>query len=270
MSDGTTSDHPIRRLARLLELSRPLAVIDLETTGLNAGLDRIVEISVLKIHLDGRAEQWTRRLNPGMPIPSEATEVHGITDDDVHDASAFDDVATELHRLLDDCDLCGFNLRKFDLRVLRAEFYRAGRPLDMAGRAVVDALDVFFRHEPRNLEAAVRFYLGREHEGAHSAAADAAATAEVLGAMLERYEDLPRTVSDLHRDFIPADAVDAEGKFIKVEGQIRFTFGKYRGQPLEFVAREDSDYLRWLLGKDFADEVKHIVRQSLREADLTK
>jgi DNA polymerase-3 subunit epsilon len=249
-----------------ITLDRPLAIIDLETTGLDPQKDRIVEICVLKVRPDGREVQYARRLDPGVPIPPEASAIHGIRDADVAGAPRFADVADDLLALLGGCHLCGFNLQRFDLRMLYAEFARVGRTLPLDGRAVIDAMTLYHRCEPRDLAAAVRFYLGREHEEEHSAAADARATAAVLDAMLARYPDLPRTVVGLHQHISGEDAVDSEGRFVRVEGQVRFAFGKYRGQPLAFVAANAPDYLNWLLGQDFFDDAKRIVREALAEA----
>lgn len=248
-----------------LELARPLAVLDLETTGTDPATDRVLEVSVFKLLPDGGEEHRTRRVNPGVPIPAEATRVHGITAADVRDDPPFARLAAGLLRFLDGCDLCGFNLRKYDLPLLRAEFARAGRALDLTGRAVVDVRDIFLRYEPRSLAGAVRHYLGRDHAGAHSAAADTRATAEVLGAMLGRYPDLPRTPAGIQRHLLPADAADADGKLVRVGGEYRFTFGRYRGQPLAFVARENPEYLDWLLARDFTEEVKRPVREALAD-----
>src|SRR5690242_8632899 len=143
-----------------ITLEKPLAVIDLETTGTDPQNDRIVEISILKILPDGRRRHRTRRLNPGIPIPPAATAVHGITDADVAGEPRFEQVAQGLLDFLDGCDLCGFNLKRFDLRVLYCEFARAGRRLPLEGRALVDPMEIFHRREPRDLNAAVRTYLG--------------------------------------------------------------------------------------------------------------
>src|SRR5262249_37578711 len=153
--------------------------------------------------------------------------------------------------LLDDCDLCGFNLKRFDLPLLYTEFGRAGCSLPLDGRALIDPQEIFHAYEPRDLAAAVRFYLGREHEDDHTAAGDVLATAAVLDAMLARYADLPRDVAGLHAHFKDPDAVDAGGFFTRVAGQIRFAKGKHRGQPLDFIARTSPDYLDWMLGADF-------------------
>jgi DNA polymerase III subunit epsilon len=246
-----------------LLLERPLAILDLETTGIDPARDRIVEISVLKIQPDGRRKQLTHRLNPGIPIPATATAIHGIADADVADKPGFEAIAAQLLDLLDGCDLCGFNVKRFDLRVLNDEFKRSGHVFSLEGRAIVDAMEIFHAMEPRNLAAAVRFYCEREHEGSHAAGADVLATADVLDAMLARYQDLPRTVSGLHEQFADASAVDSGGRFRRVGEEIRFAFGKHRGLPVETVARSDPDYLQWMLGQDFLDDAKAIVREAL-------
>jgi DNA polymerase-3 subunit epsilon len=247
-----------------LALTRPLAVIDLETTGTNPLFDRIVEASVLKLFPDGERQHLTRRLNPGVPIPAEASAVHGIVDADVAHEPCFRDVAADLLRLLDACDLCGFNLKRFDLRLLQAEFQRVGLALVLAGRAIIDPMEIFHAYERRDLAAAVRFYLGREHSSGHCAAADALATAEVLDAMLARYTDLPRAAPDLHQHFQDPNTVDTERRFTRVRDHIRFAFGKYRGQALGEIARLDPDYLRWMLGQDFSEDTKAVVKAALR------
>jgi DNA polymerase-3 subunit epsilon len=249
-----------------ISLAKPLAVIDLETTGTNPRFDRIVEISVLKLLPEGAYELRTRRLNPGMPIPPEATAVHGIADADVAGEPRFEQIAGGLLDFLNGCDLGGFNLKRFDLPLLRQEFARAGRSFSHEGLAIVDAMEIFHACEPRDLSAAVRFFLGREHERGHSAEADALATAQVLDAMLTRYAHLPRTVDELHQRFKDPDALDADRKFIRANGEIKFNFGVHRGQPLAEVARRKPDYLRWMLNEEsFREDAKAIVRQALAD-----
>jgi len=249
---------------RNLKLRRPLAVLDLETTGVDVKTDRIVEIGILAVRPGRPAEQHTRRVNPGVPIPPGATAVHGITDDDVAGAPAFGAVADDLLTRLDGCDLCGFNVKRFDLPLLYNEFRRAGRSFPLDGRAVIDPQEIFHAYEPRDLTAAVRFYLGREHADARGAAADVRATAAVLDAMLGRYADLKRDVDGLHAQFRDPDAVDSAGFFTRVAGEIRFAKGKHRGQPLDFVARNSPDYLQWMLGQDFFEDAKAVARDALR------
>jgi DNA polymerase-3 subunit epsilon len=249
-----------------LVLYRPLAILDVETTGTDPQNDRIVEIGILKILPDGRQEHRNQRVNPGIPIPPEATAIHGIADTDVANEPRFTQLAANLLTFLEGCDLSGFNLKRFDLRVLYAEFNRASHPLSLEGRAILDAMEIFHAREPRDLTAAVRFYCGREHEGAHAASTDVLATAEVLDAMLGRYMDLPRTVVGLNQHLKNPNAADSDGKFVRVEGELRFTFGKYRGQPLDAVARMKPDYLQWMLTQDFFDDTKALVKDALRRA----
>lgn len=248
-----------------LSLRKPLAVIDLETTGKDPKSDRIVEIGILKVLPNGRQARKVVRVNPEMPIPADATRVHKIRDEDVADEPTFREVAGDLLAFLDGCDLAGFNLKRFDLRVLYAECQRAGMPLPLERRAVVDAMEIFHAFEKRDLTAAVRFYLDRDHDEAHSAGADALATAEVLDAMLARYDELPRTPAGLQQHFQDPNTVDANGRFVRTNGAIRFTFGKHRGQPLAEVARLNPDYLEWMLSQDFLDDAKAVVRQALAE-----
>jgi DNA polymerase-3 subunit epsilon len=251
-----------------LPLTRPLAVLDLETTGINPKDDRIVEISILMLNPDGTAnDHRTRRINPTIPIPAEATKVHKITDADVRDAPTFKMMARGIADFLTGCDLCGFNLKQFDLRVLLAEFARAGVPFELDGRAVLDLMEIYHAFEKRGLEEAVQFYLGRKHEDAHSAAADVLATTELIDAMLTRYgEKLPRDLTELTRTFSRPVVVDPDGTFTRRDGSIVFARTKYRGQPLDDVARRDPEYLHWMLRADFGPDVKKVVRDALAQA----
>lgn len=229
---------------RYLTLARPLAVLDLESTGTDPATDRVVELAVLTLRPDGSAEPYATRVHPGRVIPAAATAVHGITDADVRGAPTFAAVAPDLVRRLAGCDLAGFGLTGFDLPLLCAECARAGVPFDLAGRAVLDALAVYRRHEARTLSAAVAFYLGRDHAGAHGAAADAAAAAAVLDAQVGRY-GLPADPAALHASLAE---VDAAGKFRRgAGGGPVFAFGKHAGRPLADVARTDPGYLAWVL-----------------------
>jgi DNA polymerase III subunit epsilon len=246
-----------------LQLLRPLAVIDLETTGTDPQHDRIVEISVLRLKPGDAPVHRTRRINPGRPIPPEATAIHGITDADVADAPRFEQIARDLLAFLDGCDLCGFNIKKFDLRLLYVEFARAGFTLSLEGRAIIDPQEIYHANERRDLSAAVRFYCGRDHNGAHAAEADVLATLAVLDAQLGHYRELPRTTDALHVLFCEANAVDIAARFVRVDGQLRFNFGKHRGKSLEEVAQAEPDYLAWILTQDFFEDAKTLVRQVL-------
>ena len=249
-----------------LRLIRPLAVFDLETTGTDPAKDRIVEISILVIAPDGGRLVRTRRLNPEMPIPSEATAVHGIGDDDVRDAPTFRQVARSLLEVLEGADLAGFNVRRFDIPILDREFRDSGFDLRLPERNVVDAMTLFHRKEPRDLSAAVRFYLDRDHAGAHGAEADVLATAEVLEAQIARYDDVPETPEEIDAWLhpVPPGAVDRSGKFVLREGEVVFGFGKHQGRPLREVARRQRDYLEWLLRQNFPDDARSLIEEALR------
>ena len=246
-----------------LALTRPLAVLDLEKTGTDPKTARVVEVSVLRLAPGAEPVHRTRRVNPGVPIPAEASDVHGIFDADVAAEPSFPRLAPGLLAFLEGCDLCGFNLKKFDLRVLHVEFQRAGLTFPLDGRAVLDPMEIFHAKEKRDLAAAVRFYLGREHDGAHAARADVLATAAVLDAMLGRYADLPRDVLGLHAHFKDPNAVDSDSFFTRVEGEVRFKKGKHRGLPLTAVAAEYPGYLRWMVDEDFGPDTKAVVRGAM-------
>ena len=240
---------------RHLTLGRPLAVIDLESTGTDPVADRVVEVAVLALSPCGAEESFESRVNPLRPIPAAATAVHGIADADVRGAPTFAALAPDLVRRLEGCDLAGFGITGFDLPLLCAECARAGVPFALAGRAVLDALVVYRRHEARTLSAAVAFYLGREHAGAHAAAADARAAAAVLDAQVGRY-GLPAAPPALHAALA---GLDVAGKFRRGEGgAVVIGFGKYVGRPLTDVARTDPDYLAWVLTRPFLPDVHEL------------
>ena len=247
-----------------IKLDRPLAVLDLETTGIDPKIDRIIELSVLKLLPGGDHDHRTRRINPGVPIPPEAMAVHKISDDDVADMPTFRAIAPGLSKYLDGCDLAGFNILNYDLRLLVAEFNRAGLVFPVAGRKVIDACRIFHQRERRDLTAALRFYCDRGHEGAHGAAADVLATVEILDAQVIHYEDLPRTVDGLHGHCNDPNAIDMSGMFGKDEdGVIVFIRGKYKGRALYEIAQAKPDYLEWMQREDFYDDTKAIASEAL-------
>lgn len=247
-----------------LPLDRPLIFFDLETTGVDPQSDRIVEIGLIRIAPDGSRELRTRRLNPERAIPAAASAVHGIYDADVRDQPTFRQIARGLLDWLEGADLAGFNVRRFDLPLLDREFRDCGLDLALGRRKVVDAMTIFHRKEPRDLTAAVKYYLNRELDGAHSAEADIQATVEILDAQLARYADLPRTVDELDVWTHPVrDAVDSAGKFVRRNDEIVFAFGKHQGRPLREVAEKERGYLEWIVGTDFPDDAKSLVRQAL-------
>lgn len=249
-----------------IELDRPLVFFDLETTGLSTQEDRIIEMAILRVSPQGDVMERVRRFNPGRPIDPEAKAVHGISDEDVADEAPFTARAKSLFDLMDLCDLGGFNIRRFDLPMLIAEFKRANLDFDHRTRRVIDMQGIFHREEPRDLSAAARFYLGREHQEAHTALGDIRTTAAVLVAQIERYPDLPRDMDALHGycDEILPIRTALEQWFNKKGEELVFRRGKHKGRPLAEVAAQEADYLEWMLGADDMDaEVLEIVREAL-------
>lgn len=252
-----------------IALDRPLVFMDLETTGLNIQTDRIVEVAIIRVSPGGDVLERERRFNPGIPIPPEATAVHGIRDEDVANEPAFRQAATSLADLLEPCDLAGFNIRSFDLPLLQAEFKRAGVAFDPKSRRVIDMKAIFHREEPRDLSAAARFYLAQEHSEAHSAMGDTRVAADVLWAQLERY-DLPQDLEGLHAycDEVMPLETGLHQLFRATEQGLVFRKWKHRGELLSRIAENVPDYLRWLLRErdDLADEARKAIQDALDRA----
>ena len=224
-----------------LELKRPIVFFDIESTGLDPERDRIIELAAIKIHEDGTREEKCKRFNPLQPIPKEATAIHGITDADVKNEPPFYKVARGekgIAAFFRGCDLGGFNILYFDIPLLKKELERAEETLDLSEVHVVDAMLIFKKKEPRDLEAAAKFYCDKPHQDAHSAFGDVQMTVEVLMAQLERYDDLPRTPQEIDAALRHPDAVDRLGKLKWVDDEVTLDFGKHRGRTLRYLARE--------------------------------
>lgn len=235
----------------MLKLDKPLAFLDLETTGINLSTDRIVEISILKIMPDGQEQVLTKRINPGMKIPAESSAIHGITDADVKDAPLFKEAAEELRAFLNNCDLAGYNSNKFDIPMLAEEFLRAETGFD-ENRRYIDVMRIFTLMEKRTLEAAYKFFCNKELINAHSAEADVRATYEVLLGQLERYkETLKSDVQALHEFSKDGDFVDFGRRMIMKDGKEYFNFGKYTGQACADVYKREPQYFDWIYKSDF-------------------
>lgn len=253
-------------LAKRLGLQRPLAFFDVESTGKYPDRDRIVEITIVKVYPEGRRSKFTALVNPTVPIPAEATEVHGITNEMVSGMPTFAQLAPTIAKGLNDADLAGYNIRRFDVPMLLAEFRRTDVPFSADGRLQIDPCAIFFKREKRDLDAALQFFCGRTIEGAHRAAADVEATIAVLEGQLDRYADLPTTVSELHAYCKDENWIDEGGRVVWVAGIACIGFGKHAGRPLEQLAKERDgrSYLEWLLGSDFPADTKQIVRDALK------
>jgi len=253
-----------------LQLTRPLAFIDLETTGVNISLDRIVEIAIVKINPDGTQQVKRKLINPMMPIPKGASDVHGITDEMVKDAPTFKQVANEVKQFIDHCDIGGYNSNRFDIPMLIEEFLRVGIDFSTDGRKLVDVQKVFHMMEQRTLSAAYKFYCQKTLEGAHSAEVDATATWEVLEAQVERYPQIGNTVESIVKFTGEDDIVDFARRFIRENGVEVFNFGKHKGKPVTQVLKEEPQYYDWMMKGDFPMNTKQKLTEILNRTLLKK
>ena len=243
-----------------LNLKNPLIFFDLETTGMNVASDRIVEISYLKVYPDQREEVKTIRVNPTIPIPPEATAVHGITADDVKDAPVFNEIAKTLANSFEGCDFAGYNSNKFDLPLLAEEFLRANVDFDLKKRKFIDVQVIFYKMEQRTLSAAYQFYCNKDLTNAHSAEADTRATYEVLQAQLDMYHDLQNNVDQLSQYSAQTRSVDFVGRIVLNEKDEEiFNFGKYKGQTVLSVLAKDPSYYSWMMNGDFPLYTKNVL-----------
>ena len=254
----------------LLNLTEPLIVFDIESTGVSPRRDRIIELAAVRLSPDGKEETKTWLFNPTVPIPPETTAIHGITDEIVRDCPTFADRAREVFDFFRGAALSGFNADRFDIPCLEEEFARVGINFGANQRRHVDVQRIYHRKEPRDLTAAVRFYLGRDHEGAHGAEADAQATLAVLKAQLERYADLPRDVAALDEYLVPRDPLNADrnGLLRWKDGALTVNFGKKKGESLTRLMMNEPNYLKWIVKGDFDTDVRMIVRDLLENGRL--
>jgi DNA polymerase-3 subunit epsilon len=245
-----------------LKISKPICFFDLETTGVNVSLDRIVEISILKIFPNGNKESKTWLVNPGVPIPSEASNIHGITNDIVKNEPLFKMIASDIKSMINNCDLAGFNSNKFDIPLLAEELLRSEIDFSLDNVATIDVQNIFHKMEQRTLSAAYQFYCGKSLDNAHSSKADTLATYEVLESQIEKYNDLENNVSFLSDFSKRGKNVDLAG-FIKYnEDNIPcFSFGKHKGKTVDYVLENESGYFGWLLNADFPMYTKKVLTQ---------
>jgi DNA polymerase-3 subunit epsilon len=239
-----------------IQLIRPLAVIDLETTGINIVTDRIIEIAIVKIRLDGSKEVKRRLVNPEMRIPEQAIAVHGISNEMVKDAPTFKQLANEIAQFIKGCDLAGYNSNRFDIPMLAESFLRVGLPWNTDEIKLVDVQKIFHLMEPRNLSAAYKFYCLKELDGAHSAEVDATATWEILQSQLQRYPQLGNSVDSILKVIGEEDWVDYSRRFVMENGVEKFNFGKHKGRTVEDVLRNEPQYYDWMMNGEFSLHTK--------------
>lgn len=253
-----------------LKLVRPLVVFDIESTGVSPRKDRIIELAAIKLMPDGEEISKCWLMNPGVPIPPETTAIHGISDEIVKDCPTFADKAEEIFEFFRGCDLSGFNADRFDIPCLEEEFARVGMAFAPSARKHVDVQRIYHKKEPRDLSAAVRFYLGRNHDGAHGAEADTRATLEVLKAQMAKYSDLPSTVDEMDEFLVPHDPMNADraGTLRWKDGELTINFGKKKGESLKKLLLNEPNYLKWILKGDFDTEVRMIIKDLLDNGRL--
>ncbi len=255
-----------------LHLERPIVFFDLETTGVDIVKDRIVEICLLKIFPNGNEESKVMRINPGMHIPEEASNVHGIFDTDVADCPKFSDVAAGIWDFIKECDLGGFNSNHFDIPMLAEEFLRVGLNVDLNNCRRVDVQNIYHKLERRTLVAAYQFYCNKDLENAHSALADTKATYEVLCAQLDHYPEILQNDIDFLAEYSQRDRnVDFAGRIVRNEqGVEMFNFGKYKGKPVSEVLHRDPGYYSWMMQGDFSRNTKQVLTEIALRSKNTK
>ena len=252
-----------------LQLQRPIAFIDLETTGISLSSDRVIEIAIIKILPDGSRQVKRKLINPEMPVPPQSTEIHGITDEMVKDAPTFKQSANELKQFIENCDLGGYNSNRFDIPLLMEEFLRTGLELDLTERKMVDVQHIFYSMEPRTLTAAYKFYCQKDLEGAHNAEHDVNATIDVLLSQIERYPQLGSSVESILGVIGEEKIVDYARRFsFNDKGVEVFNFGKHKGKPVTDVLKAEPQYYDWMMRGDFPLHTKQKLTEILNRTLL--
>jgi DNA polymerase-3 subunit epsilon len=256
-----------------INLKKPLAIFDLETTGINITSDRIVEIAIIKVHPDGAEERYCQRVNPQMPIPKNISEIHGIYEEDILNEPTFAEIAETVVAFIGESDLAGYNSNKFDIPVLAEELMRVGSTFDISKRKFVDVQNIFHKMEQRTLAAAYQFYCKKDIENAHNALYDAQATWDVLKAQVERYDDLTNDISFLS-DFSKAgnyNLLDFAGRLaIDEDGNAIYNFGKHKGKTIKQVSLIEPGYYGWMLDADFPLYTKQCLRKEMDKIKKAK
>jgi len=249
-----------------ISLQKSLAIFDIEATGLSITNDRIVEIAIIKIAPDGSRTEFLRRVNPGIPIPKEVSEIHGIYDEDIKDEPTLKEILPELEAFIDEADFAGYNSNKFDLPMLAEELLRAGSSVDLSIKKHIDVQNIFHKMEQRTLIAAYKFYCQKNLENAHSALADAEATWEVLDAQIDKYDELESDVDflDEFSRYGNVKRLDFAGRLAYNENnEVVYNFGKQKGKTVEEVYKKEAGYHGWFLNADFPLYTKQCLRKEI-------
>jgi DNA polymerase-3 subunit epsilon len=255
----------------MLQLTKPLAFIDIEATGSNVAIDRIVEIAIIKQLPDGSRTIKRKLLNPQIPIPQVVCDIHGITDEMVKDAPTFKQAAHEIKQFLDGCDLSCYNAYRLDIPMLIEEFIRAGVEFEMRNRKLIDVQKIFHQMEQRTLAAAYKFYCNKSLDNAHSAEVDAAATAEILNAQLEKYPQLGNNIDSVLKAIGEDNLIDFARRFIYDDkGKEVFNFGKHKGRPIADVLKAEPQYYGWMMKGEFPMNTKQKLTEIYTRTMLKK
>ena len=253
----------------MLELTRPIAFLDLETTGVNLSSDRIVEIAIIKIMPDQTRVVKRKFINPEILIPKASSDIHGITDEMVKDAPTFKQAGNEIKQFLEGCDLGGYNSNRFDIPILMEEFLRAGMDVDLSNRRMIDVQHIFYTMEPRTLTAAYKFYCQKELENAHSAEADVSATIDVLMSQVERYNKLGNSIDSILATIGEEKIVDYARRFSFDDKGIEvLNFGKYKGRSVSEVLKSEPHYYDWMMRGDFPLHTKQKLTEIMNRSYL--
>lgn len=248
-----------------IELTKPLAFFDIESTGVNPATDRIVELAIIRIHPDGHKARFRRLVNPEIPIPAESSEIHGITDEMVKEAPTFKEIAPEVADFLDNCDLGGYNSNRFDVPMLVEAFLRAEVPFSLSERRLLDVQKIYHKMEPRTLSAAYQFYCQKSLEDAHTATADVEATWEVLQAQVDKYPTIGHTMNSILQFTGEDKIVDMARRFVYKGEEIIFNFGKYKGKVAHLVFKEEPQYYDWMMRGDFPLHTKQVISEIFKQ-----
>jgi DNA polymerase-3 subunit epsilon len=253
-----------RKKKFIWKIDRPIAFFDIEATGIYPRTDRIVELAIVRIMPDQSRQSFVSRINPCISIPAEATKIHGITDKDVAGCPKFMDIAPDVLRMLEGCDLAGYNILRYDIPMLLEEMLRVGASFDLLGRRIIDAQRIFHKKEPRDLTAAVAFYCGEMHLAAHGAEADTLATIRVVEGQYEKYTDLPMDMDELDKYCNPGDPswVDRTGRLKWEGGEIVINFGKRKGERLKDIIEKDPSFVKWIMRSDFPRDMQFVIQNA--------
>ncbi len=245
-----------------MQLDRAIVFFDIESTGLSVTKDKIVQISLLKIFPDKKEQSLTFTLNPEIPIPAEVVAIHGIRDEQVKNKPKFVEVAQEIFDFVNECDLAGFNLLKFDVPMLLEEFIRVNLELDIEKIHIIDVQAIYHKMEQRTLSAAYKFYCNQELTNAHDAEADTIATFEVFKAQLNKYDNLQKDIPGIVNFLGANNRVDLEGRVVKNDkGEVVFNFGKHKGRKVSQVFESEPSYYNWMMDGDFSGYTKKVIQK---------